>query len=270
MFEKAYFSFGHTFFFFYNAKLTKKFTNTKLYRTIFANLDFQLPLPLTKMRIEINKDRINYLLALYKMSADDLLSLLNEGRKRLLTKDVLQGDSMDISLLKKIDAIFQKGLNFYCDFSSLKPTASSSVFFRKSQFNTELARESIRVVHEFETLKQTIDSYNKLSRLNVESSVKHCTTDDNPFDVALKAREYFYPGVIKEDRAFLKALIGKCAEQNKRHWRAIYVSPPQSLYRSNISITICFISSRKWSGVSTSTSFPWAKSSCLKSRVGDR
>lgn len=166
------------------------------------------------MRIEINKDRINYLLALYKMSADDLLSLLNEGRKRLLTKDVLQGDSMDLSLLKKIDAIFQKGLNFYCDFSSLKPTASSSVFFRKSQFNTELARESIRVVHEFETLKQTIDSYNKLSRLNVESSVEHCTTDDNPFDVALKAREYFYPGVIKEDRAFLKALIGKCAEQN--------------------------------------------------------
>ena len=84
----------------------------------------------------------------------------------------------------------------------------------KSQFNTELARESVRVVHEFETLKQTIDSYNKLSRLNIELSVEHCTVDDNPFDVALKAREYFYPGVIKEDRAFLKALIGKCAEQN--------------------------------------------------------
>ena len=83
------------------------------------------------MRIEINKDRINYLLALYKMSADDLLSLLNEDRKRLLTKDVFQGDTMEFSLLKKIDAIFQKGLNFYCDFSSLKPTASSSVFFRK-------------------------------------------------------------------------------------------------------------------------------------------
>ena len=165
------------------------------------------------MRVEINKDRIKYLLALYKMSADDLLSLLNEGRKRLLSKDVLQGDTMDVSLLKKIDAIFQKGLNFYCDFSSLKPTASSSVFFRKSQFNTELARESVRVVHEFETLKQTIDSYNKLSRFHIESSVEHCTTEDSPMDIAMKAREYFYPGKINDDRAFLKALIGQCAEQ---------------------------------------------------------
>ena len=31
------------------------------------------------MKVEINKKRLEYLLALYKMSVDDLLSLLNKG-----------------------------------------------------------------------------------------------------------------------------------------------------------------------------------------------
>ena len=35
------------------------------------------------MKVEINKKRLEYLLALYKMSVDDLLSLLNKGRKRI-------------------------------------------------------------------------------------------------------------------------------------------------------------------------------------------
>lgn len=48
------------------------------------------------MKVEINKKRLEYLLALYKMSVDDLLSLLNKGRKRITGAADISGDSIDL------------------------------------------------------------------------------------------------------------------------------------------------------------------------------
>ena len=166
------------------------------------------------MTIEFNKERLLYLLALYKMSEEDLLSLLNEGRKRLVNKEAVFNNFIELSLLKRIDKIFAKGLNFYCDFSPLKQNSCSSVFFRKTQFGTDLNMESIKVVHEFETLKQALDAYNKLSKLKIKSDVEHYRIQDNPIDVAKKVRTLIYPGIIKDARKFLVALIEKCADHN--------------------------------------------------------
>lgn len=167
----------------------------------------------SRMQIEINKERIGYLLALYKMSANDLLSLLNEGRKKLVGIDQIHGDTIELNLLKRVDKIFGKGLSFYQDFSPLKQNASNSVFFRKSTFGTELNRESIRIVHHFENLKQSLDAYNKLSRLQIRLGIEHCTVNDNPMEVAMRARSIFYPGAIKDAKTFLVKLIGKCADE---------------------------------------------------------
>lgn len=71
------------------------------------------------MKVEINKERIDYLLALYRMSEESLLSILNEGRKRKIQKDNILCNVIDLSLLKKVDKIFDKGLDFYRDFSPL-------------------------------------------------------------------------------------------------------------------------------------------------------
>lgn len=164
-------------------------------------------------KIEINKERINYLLTLYKMSVDELLSLLNEGKKKLIRDEDIKSDRIDFSLLKRIDKIFDKGLSFYQDFSPLIPNADNSIFFRKPMFGTELNRETIRVVHRFENLKQALDAYNKLSKFKIDSVVTHCTLDDNPKEIAMKARESFYPGNIKSTKKFLVEFISKCADQ---------------------------------------------------------
>ena len=60
------------------------------------------------MKVEINKERVKYLLALYKMSADDLLSLLNKDRKRLTRVADISGDTMELGLVKRIGEIFDK------------------------------------------------------------------------------------------------------------------------------------------------------------------
>lgn len=166
------------------------------------------------MKVEINKERIDYLLALYRMSEESLLSILNKGRKREIQKDNIFCNVIDLSLLKKVDKIFDKGLEFYTDFSPLTISKSNSILFRKSKFGIELNNESIRTVHRFETLKQTIDAYNKLSKLNIHPNITHYSIEDNPIEIARIARNYFYPGDIKDTKKFLVAMIHKCAEHN--------------------------------------------------------
>lgn len=164
------------------------------------------------MKIEINKERIEYLLALYKMSTEDLLSLLNDGRRTKVEASQITGETMDLALLKRIDQIFDKGLNFYMDFSPLKANGNNSVFFRKTMFGTELNRETIRVVNHFENLKQALDAYNKLSQFPIKSDIEHCTLQDNPKDIAQKARGLLHPGKVKDARSFLVQLIDRCAQ----------------------------------------------------------
>lgn len=164
------------------------------------------------MQIEINKERISYLLALYKMSVSDLLSILNEGKKKIVGINQISDNLIDLNILKRIDKIFDKGLSFYQDFSPLSQNASNSVFFRKTSFGTELNRESIRIVHSFENLKQALDAYNKLSRLQLNSDIEHYSINDDPMEIAIKARKIFHPGNIRDVRKFLMAFIGKCAD----------------------------------------------------------
>ena len=164
------------------------------------------------MRIEINKERIEYLLAQFQMSIDALLSLLNEGRKKLVGASDVLADSIELSLLKRIDKIFDKGIIYYQDFSPIAQTAEGSVFFRKAEFNTELNLEARRVVIRFESLKHTLDGYNKLSEFRGGAKFKRYTIEDSARTVAMQLRLELYPQKIKDAKKFLVALIAKCAE----------------------------------------------------------
>ena len=166
------------------------------------------------MKVEINTKRIHYLLALYEMSDEELMALLNEGRKRTEKLSTIMSDKIELSLLKRIDSIFNKGLSFYTDFSPLPQTAESSVFFRKKRFETKLNLESKRVVNRFEALKDCLDAYSKLADVNFEFRVDSYTLADNPKEIAKTIREIFHPGNTKDSRQFLKEFINKCADQN--------------------------------------------------------
>ena len=63
---------------------------------------------------------------LYGMSKEQLLSYLNEGRKRAFTLEDVSGDEIKVSLLKKIDDIFKRGLSFYLDFSPIESVTAQS------------------------------------------------------------------------------------------------------------------------------------------------
>jgi hypothetical protein len=47
------------------------------------------------------------------MSVNELLALLNEGRQKLYVCEDIAQEEIKVSLLKKIDAVFKKGINFY-------------------------------------------------------------------------------------------------------------------------------------------------------------
>lgn len=166
---------------------------------------------------EFNIERLNYLLTLYGMSKEQLLSKLNEGRKKLFELDDLNAETIKVSLLKKIDQIFKKGLSFYLDYTPMDLNRESRVFFRKKQFQSNLTIEDKQIVDSFESLKSLLDSYRILTdTTNIEHPLKKSATIDfNPQDVANDVRDTFIPNkYISDHKKFLLAVIEKLANIN--------------------------------------------------------
>lgn len=169
------------------------------------------------MTTQFNKERLDYLLVLFGMSKEELLSSLNEGRKKLVTLDDIYGDEIKLSLLKRIDNIFHKGLPFFLDFSPIDMNQKTKVFFRKSRFQSILSIEDKRLVDSFESLKGLLDSYRILTdtitfeyRLHNTFTINH-----NPKNVADQVRATLIPEKnIKDHREFLKVMIANLAEIN--------------------------------------------------------
>ena len=84
------------------------------------------------MKVEQNISRLKYLLALYKMSADQLPTLISEGLKVPLTKNDILSPQISVGHLKRIDKIFNKGLHFYLGPKLLK-AVQKQVYFLERQ-----------------------------------------------------------------------------------------------------------------------------------------
>lgn len=166
---------------------------------------------------QFNKERLDYLLALFSMSKDELLCSLNEGRKKQISLDDIYGVDIKISLLKRIDGIFHKGLPFYLDFTPIDLNQKTKVFFRKSRFQSVLSLEDKRIVDSFESLKSLLDGYRILTDTDIHEYKLHnsFTVERNPKEVADQVREVLIPKRdIKDHREFLKKLIANLAEIN--------------------------------------------------------
>jgi Zn-dependent peptidase ImmA (M78 family) len=164
--------------------------------------------------INLNISRLEHLLNLYKLSKVDLLLLINKGRKRPLTTKDLFKSEIKIDHLKKIDKIFNKGLNYYINPDDPIVSPDESIFFRKKKFNAELNFASKRIVNQFEEEKISISSLSKLSELNLDRLLPFATIKDDPQVIANEVTKSLYPGFNRNLKEFLKALISKLADNN--------------------------------------------------------
>lgn len=176
----------------------------------YCNNDF-----LSSLKVEQNISRLNYLLSLYGMTMDDLLSTINKGRKHLITQNEVFSKDIDISILKKIDKIFDKGLHFYLDPKTLEQTEEASIFFRKNSFGTELNIGARKIVTQFEDFKISFSAIAKLADINLNRNLPVYNINQSAKDVANQLRKLIYPNhQTKTRKDFLTAIIGKLAERN--------------------------------------------------------
>ena len=169
------------------------------------------------MKVEQNISRLRYLLSLYKMSERDLLSYINEVKPSLakpITLDQIFSDKINLSHLKRVDKVFNKGLHFYLDPKSPEVSQDASIFFRKNKFGTDLNIGAKKIVNQFEELKISLSALAKLADINLNRTLPVYRLSDPPRDIANLLRKDFYPTFDADKRGFLKALIGKFAENN--------------------------------------------------------
>lgn len=162
----------------------------------------------------ININRLNHLLKLYKLSKKDLLANLNQGRKKALSESEVFGNQIKISILKKVDELFKKGLGYYIDPKDLKESKEESIFFRKDKFNAELSFGAKQIVTHFEEEKIGFSALSKLADFKNERTLPFYTIKNNPKKVAEEIRKQIYPGFNKDRKGFLKSIITKLADNN--------------------------------------------------------
>lgn len=166
------------------------------------------------MKVEQNISRLKYLLALYNMTVDDLLLVVSEDLKKPLTKEDILSNEININHLKRIDKIFNKGLNYYLDPKSPEISRDASIFFRKNKFGTDLNIGAKKIVNHFEELKISLSAISKLAEINIERALPVFSVKDDPRAVATEIRKDLYPDYTPVIKGFLRALISKFAEKN--------------------------------------------------------
>ena len=182
--------------------------------------------------VEINIKRLYYLLKLYNISEDDLLSMLNDGKKTILKKEQVFTNNISLPLLKRIDKIFNKGLNYYIDFSPISEKSHTSIFFRKKDFNGELNLEARKIVDHFESLKKGLDAYSLLADVNFERKLAFYSVLDSAKDVAENVRKLLEIRNHKDEKSHLKFIINRLSEKNIYVFE--YIEPANKKHKSNI------------------------------------
>jgi Zn-dependent peptidase ImmA (M78 family) len=164
--------------------------------------------------VTINIDRIQHLLKLYRLKKDDFLSRVSKGLKNPYKEaDVFKAE-IKVSLLKKIDSVLGKGLNYYLDPKELSESKEESIFFRKDKFNADLNLSAKKIVNHFEEEKISLSVLSKLSDIKLERLLPIFSVQNNPEEVAIKIREHVYPEFNSLKKEFLKSLISKLAGKN--------------------------------------------------------
>lgn len=140
--------------------------------------------------------------------------MISQGLKNPLNENDVFTKNIKVSYLKRIDKIFNKGLHYYLDPKTPAANKEASIFFRKKKFNSELNFGAKKIVNQFEDFKISLSTIAKLAELKIERTVPVYKVQHSAKEVAQTIREEFYPDRHRKNKDFLKALIGKLAENN--------------------------------------------------------
>lgn len=164
--------------------------------------------------VKHNIKRIEFLLALYQMSEEEFLSRISEGLKNPITKDQIWADEIQLSHLKRIDKVFEKGIGYYLDPTAPSKSKETSIFFRKTKLAKELDFADKKVVNQFEEDKFYLFATAKLSNFKFDRKLKVYSTDDNPKETGKAIRTLLNPKFKSKVRDYLVELIRVMAQQN--------------------------------------------------------
>lgn len=164
--------------------------------------------------VSLNINRLNHLLTLYGVTKGELLKRLNVKRKSPLAEADVFNEEIKLSILKKIDSIFHKGLSFYIDPKEPTQSKEESIFFRKDNFNAKLNLGAKQIVTKFEEEKIAFSTLAKLSDFKIKRNISVFKITDNPETVASEIRMTLYAEFNIDKREFLKNLISKFADNN--------------------------------------------------------
>lgn len=166
------------------------------------------------MTVEQNIARLKHLMRMYGLSVPQLLERVNHGLKNQVTEAELFAGNIKLGLLKRVDAVFKKGLHYYLDPKAPLGTPDSSVFFRKERFNTDLNLASRRVVTRFEDFAISLSAIAKLADLEQSRVLPLYTQRTGAKQAAEAMRSVVAPGFDERPREFLKQLIAALAAKN--------------------------------------------------------
>lgn len=164
--------------------------------------------------VNINISRLLHLLKLYRLSKAELLLHVNKETKNKISEHDIFRSEIKLSYLKKIDTIFNKGLNYYLDPKVLDLSQEESIFFRKDKFNAPLNLGAKQIVNQFEQEKISLSVLSKLSDLHLDRILSVYSVNNNPQEVANEIRKQLFPTFSKNLKTFLRSLIHKFAEYN--------------------------------------------------------
>lgn len=154
------------------------------------------------MKIEQNISRLNYLLQLYKLSVADLLVLINKGLKKAITEKDILSDVINVSYLKRIDKVFNKGIHYYLDPTPPVVSQDASIFFRKNDFGTELNIGAKKIVNQFEEFKIFLSGIAKLAEFKSERIIPIYSAESDSKKLAQQLRNSLYPEFILIRKSF--------------------------------------------------------------------
>ena len=154
------------------------------------------------------------MLALYQMSEDELLSIISGDLKNPITKDQIWTEEIKISHLKKIDEIFNKGIQYYLDPSTPKKDKEASIFFRKTELGADLNLGAKQIVNQFEETSLSLSALAKLSDVKFERILSNYTIKMSPKVSGKAVREKLNPLFKTQPKDYLVELIRVLAEAN--------------------------------------------------------
>ena len=148
------------------------------------------------------------------MTEDELLCYINKERKIIIKNDDIFSSEIDLGLLKNIDKLFNKGLNFYLDSNDIAISRDASIFFRKTNFNSDLSMGARVIVNKFEEFKIHLSAISKLADINLSRVIPVYNTKQDPKTAASRMRDLIHPGTFSKKKDFLHEIINKLAENN--------------------------------------------------------